>query len=182
MSWDWLKDALRTVAPTIATALGGPMAGSAVSWLSNVLFGKSTATKRELEDAIKSADPETWAKIRKADQEFRLEMKRLGLQDVVSARELAAKEGENAPYIVRIARGLFRPYAGYLTVTVWAATVGVRFYAAVAPWAKAGFPASRAPDLAALLTGWDFGVIMLVLGFFFGTRSFEKSQGVQNRG
>lgn len=138
-----------------------------------------------------------------AGKQFRrllMEEKGQEIQDVISARAMAMKEAENAPYAVRLIRGLFRPYAGYLTVTVWASTVAVRFYAAFHSWAAAGFPAADGPpaakalagdgplagggppDLAALLTGWDFGVIMLVLGFFFGTRSFEKTQGVQNRG
>ena len=104
------------------------------------------------------------------------------ISDVISARAMAMKEAEGAPYMVRIIRGLFRPYAGYVVVTIWASTVAVRFYAAVNSWAAASFTASKAPDLAALLTGYDFGVIMLVLGFYFGTRSFEKTKGVQNRG
>lgn len=125
-----------------------------------------------------------------AGKQFRrllMEEKAQEIQDVISARAMAMKEAENAPFAVRLVRGLLRPYAGYVAVNVWASTVAVRFYAALKPWAEAGFPAgegstARAPGLAGLLTTWDYGVIMLVLGFFFGTRSFEKNTGVQNRG
>ncbi len=30
MSWDSIKDLIRTVAPTVGAALGGPMAGTAI--------------------------------------------------------------------------------------------------------------------------------------------------------
>ncbi len=122
------------------------------------------------------------AQVTKELKRVLIEEKAQEITDVINARAMAMKEAENAPYSVRLIRGLFRPYAGYLVVTIWASTVAVRFYAAVKSWAALGFSATRTPDLAGLLTGWDFGVIMLVLGFFFGTRSFEKSRGVQNRG
>jgi hypothetical protein len=104
------------------------------------------------------------------------------IDDVVSARALAAKEAENAPYLVRLVRGLFRPMAGYLAMSLWGGSVVLRIYVSLAAWSRSGFDLEKTPDLAALLTSWDFGVIMLVLGFFFGTRSFEKNKGVQNRG
>ncbi len=124
------------------------------------------------------------ARVTKELKRVLIEEKAQEITDVINARAMAMKEVENAPYSVRLIRGLFRPYAGYLVVTIWASTVAVRFYAAIAPWATRRGPGAMSgpPDLAGLLTGWDFGVIMLVLGFFFGTRSFEKSRGVQNRG
>ena len=48
-SVDW-KDVIGAVAPTIATALGGPLAGAAVKTLSNVLLGHEKGTESDASD------------------------------------------------------------------------------------------------------------------------------------
>ena len=54
-----LKSALRDVAPEIARALGGPLAGAAVEALSKaVLGGDGTMKEEALAAALENADPE----------------------------------------------------------------------------------------------------------------------------
>lgn len=53
---DW-KEIVRAVAPTLATALGGPLAGVATSEISNAILGKSDGTEAELGDALVKATP-----------------------------------------------------------------------------------------------------------------------------
>ena len=48
---DW-KKVLGGIAPTIATALGGPLAGTATKFLASSLLGKDEASESELEAAI----------------------------------------------------------------------------------------------------------------------------------
>ena len=48
---DW-KDLIAAVAPTIATALGGPMAGFAVRTLSNTLLGHENGSEADIVQAI----------------------------------------------------------------------------------------------------------------------------------
>ena len=49
---------LGQVAPSLATALGGPLAGVAVKTLSNALFGHEDATEQQISDAMASATPD----------------------------------------------------------------------------------------------------------------------------
>lgn len=92
---DW-KKVLGGIAPTIATAIGGPLAGTATKFLASALLGKDEASEAELEAAVIGASPETLAKIKKIDNDFKAEMKRLdvdleriAVDDRKSARDLA---------------------------------------------------------------------------------------------
>lgn len=77
MSW---KKTLATVAPTIATALGSPVAGTAVKFLADkFLLDGEEATEVNLEQFVLNSNPEQLAQIKSADNEFKLEMERLGV-------------------------------------------------------------------------------------------------------
>ena len=49
---------LSQVAPSIATALGGPLAGIAVKTLSNALLGHESGTEEDVATALQNASPE----------------------------------------------------------------------------------------------------------------------------
>ena len=81
------KDILEVVAPTIATAMAGPLAGSAVSVLSNVLLGHDKGTEAEIFTALSTATPETLLKLKEADNAFAIKWKELDVQDRANARD-----------------------------------------------------------------------------------------------
>jgi len=89
---DW-KKVLGGIAPTIATALGGPLAGTATKFLANELLGDENA---DIEAAMLTASPEQLAKVKEIEAQFKVKMKeldidvyKLGVDDRKSARELA---------------------------------------------------------------------------------------------
>lgn len=94
MDWkdfDW-KSAVKTVAPGLATLLGGPLAGGAVTVLAEALLGGSTGSKEGDELAIQQKlaagmTPEDKAKILLADTEIRKELIRAGIRE----KEIAAE-------------------------------------------------------------------------------------------
>ena len=93
MDFDW-KSLVGSLAPTIATALGGPLAGAGVAAISQALLGKKEGTEQEIAAVLKSADPEILLKLKQADHEFALKMKELDINlekmqtdDRASARE-----------------------------------------------------------------------------------------------
>jgi Flp pilus assembly protein TadB len=98
---DSLKALVGTVAPTIATALGGPLAGAAVSALSNAIFGTEGKSVKDIEKALtSSSSPETLLALKKADLEFETKMAELGVdleriaqEDRASARQREEKVG-----------------------------------------------------------------------------------------
>lgn len=98
---DW-KQILGAVAPTVATALGGPLAGAAVGALSSKLLGKPDGTEDELAPIIQQANPDTLLKIKEAEKELKLGLAAAGVKleeieaaDRNSAREREVKTGDN---------------------------------------------------------------------------------------
>ena len=78
MSFDW-KSIVRTVAPTIGTALGGPLAGLGVKALSEVLLGREDGTEAEVAAAVSGANPDQLLAMKQADQAFATKMKELDI-------------------------------------------------------------------------------------------------------
>ena len=56
-----IKTLITEIAPTIATALGGPLAGGATKLLSQALTGKEDATEKEMQQALSVATIEQLA-------------------------------------------------------------------------------------------------------------------------
>ena len=99
-SVDW-KDVIGAVAPTIATALGGPLAGAAVKTLSNVLLGHENGSEADLSSAIGTASPDVLAQIKKAEADFQIRMReleidvdRIAAADRDSARKRESSTGD----------------------------------------------------------------------------------------
>lgn len=103
--FDW-KAVVRTVAPGIATALGGPLAGMAVKALGDAI-GLDSATEETVAAAIKGATPEDLLKIKQAEQDFQLKMKSLDVDlvkisaaDRDSARQREVQTKDEMPKIL----------------------------------------------------------------------------------
>lgn len=103
MAWDredW-KNLVRTVAPGLATALGGPLAGAAVQTISNAVLGKPDGTEEEVAVAVASGGADALLKLKEAENTFAVKMKELGVDlekvhagDRNSAREREVKTGD----------------------------------------------------------------------------------------
>jgi hypothetical protein len=89
---DW-KRIVGTVAPALATALGGPLAGVAVKTIGDKILGKPEATEEEVEAAILAANPETLIKLKQIDAEFRRAMVDAGikLEEIASTDRASAR-------------------------------------------------------------------------------------------
>lgn len=95
------KDVLITVAPTIASAFGTPMAGVATKAVISALGLKKDSTEDDVGQAILAATPEQLLALKKADQEFLVKMKELdidlakivlGDKDSARKREIETKD------------------------------------------------------------------------------------------
>jgi hypothetical protein len=115
---------LGQVAPGIATALGGPVAGLAVRALTGALGLGEGTSKDEVMQAIAGATPEQLAAIKKAEQDFMVRMKELDIDvyaldqaDRASARDLQAKTKSVVVPVLAIATvvGFFMMIAYILT-------------------------------------------------------------------
>jgi hypothetical protein len=91
---DWTK-LLATVAPWIGTAIGGPLGGMAVTAAANAL-GLSDKTVDAVKQAISGATPEQMLALKKADQDFALQMQEIGFKQVTDLEALAGADRKDA--------------------------------------------------------------------------------------
>lgn len=158
-----------SVAPTIATALGGPVAGMAVKAISGALFGHDGASKDDIMTALANPTGDQLAALKKIDADFAVQMKALDIDleritagDRASARDM---QKETKDWIPRA-----------LAVSV---TVG--FFAILLYMLVYGLPTTGNEALLLLLgalqTAWG-GII----AFYFGSSSGsqKKDQMIYN--
>jgi len=103
MSTTW-KDIVGAVAPALATALGGPLAGTAVRALSTKLLGRDDGTEEDVAKAVLGADPATLLKLKELDKDFAVQMRQLDVDlekvaagDRDSARQREIQTRDTAP-------------------------------------------------------------------------------------
>lgn len=148
-----LKSLLTNIAPTIATALGGPAAGIAVKFLSDKLLGKPNATPEEIAQAINSATPEQLIKLKELDANFAIEMGRQGVdlyKTEVDDRKDARKYKDVATDI--------------LAFVYISAFFGTIFY-----FSKAGTLNSESNLIAGLRD-----VLILIFSYYFGSSAGSR--------
>lgn len=166
MDFDW-KTLIRTVAPTIASAFGTPLAGMGVSALLNVLLPADAPKPADPEDflakTLAGASPDLLMKIKEAEQQFKLDMKRLDVdldklsnEDRASARarEIAVKDRTPSILAFAVTAGFF----------------GVLAYMLVADVPNTGHDALLVM-LGSLGTAW-----IAVVTYYFGSSSGSQAK------
>lgn len=93
MAKNW-KAIVKSVAPTIATALGGPFVGMATKAIGDAVLGDGAASEEQIESALLT--PQALESLKSAERQFKAEMKRLDIDiealavdDRKNARDLA---------------------------------------------------------------------------------------------
>jgi len=122
MAIDW-KATVAAVAPTLATALGGPLAGTAISILSQRVLGTGDITDADLGTVISGADPEVLARIKEAEIQFQqtlasldVDLERIAADDRDSARRREIETGDHVPAVIGslVLLGFFVAFAALL--------------------------------------------------------------------
>lgn len=154
---------LGSVAPTLATALGGPLAGLAVKSLSKALLGAEDFSEEAVMEAMATASPEQLAAVKKIDADFKVQMKsldidleRISVDDRKSARDM---QKETRDWIPRA-----------LAVSVTAGFFAILIYMLVYGLPTTGNEALLLL-LGALQTAWG-GII----AFYFGSSSGSQKK------
>jgi len=82
MEFKW-QELVRTVAPCIGTVLSGgnPLVGMGIKAVSNALLGKPDGSEDEISEALQNASAEDLLKLKNADNTFKLEMAKVGLDE-----------------------------------------------------------------------------------------------------
>lgn len=157
---DW-KKIVGTVAPTIATALGGPLAGLGVKAIAEVFGLGEGVTESEVAKAVMGANPDQLLALKQADQTFAARMKELDIDlerihagDRDSARQREVQTGDS--WTNRILAG------------------GVSVMAGGVAWAiLSGYTEGLKDPMTAAIVGGvvtqAFAALMQVLNYYFGS-------------
>jgi len=146
-----LKNVVGAVAPTLGTALGGPMGGMAANMISEVLGCKNEP--KAIEKAIESATPEQMLALKKAEQDFELKMK----EREVDVFELETKDKQDAR--TRFSSDWTARIMGIATVGGF---LGYIFLVTLQP------PEQNSEALINLVLGYLGGLASAVISFYFG--------------
>ena len=152
-----------SVAPTIATALGGPIAGMAVKALSGALFGHGDATQDDIMSALANPTGDQLAALKKIDADFKTQMKSLD----IDLERIAAGDRDSARQM-QMATKSWLP-------EVLAILVTVGFFGIIGYIIKYGLPDSGQEALLLLLgslgTAWTG-----VMAFYFGSSAGSQKK------
>ena len=146
-----LKNVVGAVAPTLGTALGGPMGGMAASMIAEVLGVPNTP--KAIEKAIAEATPEQMLELKKAEQDFELQMKELD----VDVFKLETQDKQDA-------RGKFGKdwTARIMGIATVGGFLGYIFMVTLQP------PEQNSEALINLVLGYLGGLASAVISFYFG--------------
>ena len=154
---DLIKNIVGAVAPTIGSAMGGPLGGMAMNKIADVLGVPND--QKSIQQAIQNATPEQMLELKKAEQEFEIQMEELGVkvfeletQDKQYARGMFSKD-----WTARII-GLFT-IGGFL---------GYIFLVTLQP------PEQNSEALINLVLGYLGGLASAVISFYFGASNSQK--------
>ena len=149
---DLLKGVIGAVAPTIGTALGGPMGGMAMNMVSQALGVKND--QKVIEQKIQTATPDELAKLKEIDNEFELKMKELEIDlfaletaDIEAARKTFSKDW--TPKV--------------LGTLVLVGFIGYIFTVTLMP------PDANSDTIVSLVLGYLGGLASAIISFYFGT-------------
>lgn len=151
MKFGALKGVIGALAPTLGSALGGPVGGAAANMIAEVLGCDPEPQK--IEKALQNATPEQLAEIKKAELDFEAKMKQMDIDifaleaaDKQDARNHFAKDW-TAKLIALVMVGFFCGYIAMITIMP---------------------PEQNSMELINLVLGYMGGLVSAVISFYFG--------------
>lgn len=154
---------IKQVAPTIATALGGPLAGLATKTLSEALLGNSDGSPDEIAAALGNATPDQLAKLREIDANFKVTMKKLDIDlaqidagDRDSARKREIQTLDKTPMIL----------AGVVCFGFFGTLIGLMLY---------GLP-QKGQDALLIMLGALGSAFTAIVSYYFGSSSGSRQK------
>lgn len=153
--WNAAKGVLATVAPTLATAIGGPLAGTAVNGIISALGLAPDTDEKTVAATVQAATPEQLLALKKADQDFQATMAKLQI------------DADKLVYDDRASARTREVQLHDLTPTILATSVTAGFLGLMGLMSFVALPAQNETLLNILLgslgTGW-----VMVLSYYFG--------------
>lgn len=159
---DW-KQVVASVAPMLGTAVAGPLGGLAGAALGAIAkaLGATEATVQAVEKAVLGATPEQLVALKRADQDFALRLRELGIQEVRDLEQLAVQDRDSARRREIEVRDR--------TPAVLAALVMLNFALALWWLLEHGPPPDDNTGVVYMMLGGLVGAVVQVLAYYFGS-------------
>lgn len=158
-----LRNLLGAVAPTLAAALGGPLAGVATRAIGEKLMGRTDAGFDEVVTAVLTATTGDLAKLKELEYQFRTDMENAGIEieriaadDRKSARERQARMRDWTPSIMGLA-------------------IIVGFFSLLSYLIQFGLPV-QGGEVLIVLVGALATMVAQVSNYFFGSSTGSKAK------
>lgn len=171
MSWGDVASVVENLAPTIASVIGGPLAGSGVSALEK-LFGLTPAPSASASDrltgvaeAIAGATPEQLAGMRKADQDYAVAMATAGFKDTETLASLTVQDRVSARDMQVSTKSMMAPVIGSAII------LGSLCAAGAILMGKVSYANTTEATMVGTVVGYLFSEAKAVLSFYFGSTS-----------
>ncbi len=157
------KGALSILAPTIAGALPGPLGSIARAAVTEALGLDKDSSDEKIEQALATTNPEILERVRKAEQDFQVQMERIGVDlEKVFADDRASARARHVAV-----RDKLPGFLAVSTLVAWMAnTAGLFFYV----------PPEANKDILLMLEGVLTVSLRDVYGYFFGSSSGSKAK------
>ena len=169
MSWGDVASVVENLAPTIASVIGGPLAGSGVSALEK-LFGLTPAPSASPSDrlndvaaAIAGATPQQLADMRKADQDYAVSMAQAGFKDTETLASLAVQDRSSARSMEVSTKSIMAPLIGSAII------LGSLVAAGAILMGKVSYANTTEATMVGTVVGYLFSEAKAVLSFYFGS-------------
>ena len=157
---DW-KELVGSVAPVLGGSLGGPFGAMAGKWLA----GKLGVEEDQLEETVATASPETMLAIRQLDNDFKVEMKRLGLEE----KQLHADDRQSARKMAMDTTLLPQIIISTIFIIIFGLIMQEVFSAST------GFSDTQKGIIMYMLGILSAGIIQ-IMNFWFGSSSGSKEK------
>ena len=155
------------VAPTLATAIGGPLGGMAMQVVSSVLGLPTDSSEKDVEKALKQATPEQLLALKQADNDFAVRMKELD----IDLERIAASDRDSARRREAQVRDWMPRVLAFVVVAGFMATVFLVLL---------GYVDGMKDPLMATTTGTIIGVVSAkceqVVAYYFGSSSSSQQK------
>ena len=152
-----VKNVVGAVAPTLGTALAGPLGGAAAGIIAKSLGCENT--ERDIVKAVQNATPEQLAKIKEAELEFEAQMKELD----VDLFALETKDNKDARK--HFSRDFTARFIAILMVLFFCGYIGM---ITIMP------PEQNSMELINLVLGYLGGLVSAVISFYFGASNKQE--------
>lgn len=164
-----MADFLKTIAglaPTVAAALGGPLAGAAVAAIGNAL-GMSEPTKEGIAKAFTDGmiKPEDMVKIKQLELEFKAHESDMGFKyaELAYKQDALATDDRKSARTANVAGGTQMPLF-YLSLFLLAITLGCEIAVLFN-----GYPPTTSEMVVGRILGLMDAVAMMVLVYWYGS-------------